>query len=92
MPTHDHSRCLKLRKILQFISVGKYVTGLYYKKQDSQSSSFGGLLTLLIAFFFLVYSVITIDDIFQEYTINLSSYTNEFERFVWVTDPLTNKT
>ena len=92
MPSHDHSRCLRLRKILHFISVGKYETGLYYKKQDSQSSSFGGFVTLLIVFSLLVYRVITIDDIFQEYTINLSSYTDEFERFVWVTDPLTNKT
>ena len=59
-----------IRKVLRSISVGQYRTTLYFKGSHSYSSSFGGLVTIILAIVLL--------------SISLNLLSNCFKRTKWV--------
>ena len=59
-PPDAEERMHWLRQILRKVSVGKYYTKMYFNGKDSQSSSIGGILTLLSGAAIIVWMVFTI--------------------------------
>ena len=41
-------RCMQIKSFLRLISVGKYEMKLYHRGSDDLSSSFGGMLTIVV--------------------------------------------
>ena len=56
----DCGYCRPLTSVLEMISIGAYNTKLYFKKRNNYSSWVGGLVTLVIGYFFalIVWSVL----------------------------------
>ena len=59
--------CGRLKTCLSEISIGQYNTKLYYKGRESQSSSFGGLMTILCAIILIAYSFFMILSILKDF-------------------------
>ena len=55
------SRC---SSCLKMISFGQYRTPLYYKKKDSLSSIFGGLVSIAVVVFMFIFALVTLVPIF----------------------------
>jgi hypothetical protein len=53
---------------LKNVSFGKYRTPLYYKKKDSWSSYFGGVVTLIVMVLIFTFALVTLVPIFQRKT------------------------
>jgi hypothetical protein len=70
-------RCGKCRLLLRLISLGKYETKLYHRGMDSQSSSFGGAVTLLFWLALAVYSYFFMISVFHRDYYNMESSTEE---------------
>jgi hypothetical protein len=56
----ERKKCKKLRDCLQFVSVGKFQTKLYHKGEEELSSSFGGIITILVAIIIVVFAILSI--------------------------------
>ena len=63
----------KVKDFLEQISIGKYNHGLYLGKRLQYSSWVGGVMTIAIAGFFLIFSVFQIVDVFQRKTYNIQT-------------------
>lgn len=63
--------CLsKVSEFIQYISVGKYRTPLYYKNKDHYSTVFSGTVTFICLSILLVYTVLDFKAIFDKDHIN----------------------
>ena len=49
---------------LKMVSIGQYRTPLYYKKSDSWSSLFGGVVTITVVLLIAIFSWVTLVPIF----------------------------
>jgi hypothetical protein len=50
------SKCDRVSQFLRWISLGKYHTVLYSKGEVAQSSSMGGVITLIMGFLLISYA------------------------------------
>ena len=73
--------CGRFKTCLSEISIGQYNTKLYYKGRESQSSSFGGLMTILCAIILITYSYFMILSILRRDKYNLNTTMLESTRF-----------
>ena len=74
-------RCYLLRFILNFISIGKYQSKLYNKGEDTQSSSCGGVTTILCGFIIVIYAALTFDGIIHRHNYNLETKSKELQLY-----------
>ena len=49
-----------IKRLLEFVSLGKHNSGLYFKRQIYQSSWWGGVVTLILFVLMMGYSIKTI--------------------------------
>ena len=56
----------KLKKLLGYVSLGKYRTPLYYKNDDSYSTITTGLVSLIFIVGMIVYAVLVMVPIFEK--------------------------
>ncbi len=52
--------------MIKAVSIGKYTTPLYYKREEHYSSKTGGVITLIFATFFIAYSIWLIVSVFRK--------------------------
>ena len=79
-------RCNKFRYFMRQISLGKYETKLYHRGMDSQSSTFGGMVTILCAVSLAIYSYFLFSSVISREFYNLDRTIEETQRYeykVW---------
>ena len=81
MKNKSKTCCGRLKTCLSEISIGQHNTKLYYKGRESQSSSFGGLMTILCAIILITYSYFMILSILRRDKYNLNTTMLETTRF-----------
>ena len=59
-------KCCEIRPFLRKVSVGQYSTKLYNDGQDTESSSIGGLITIVIGLLIVTYAIIVMNDIIKQ--------------------------
>ena len=64
-------RCNQFRYFMRLISLGKYETKLYHRGMDSQSSTLGGLITILCGLSLAVYSYFLLSSVINRDFYNL---------------------
>ncbi len=70
-----------LREVLRKVSAGKYYTKLYFNGKDTQSSSIGGILTIITAAAFVVWMVFTIIGVINREKYFVDEQMQEIQRF-----------
>lgn len=68
---HFHNFGSRLKRLLEYLSVGKYQTSFYHQGKANHSSILGGLITLVFSISLLVFSVITIKSIVDRDNYNV---------------------
>ena len=66
---------------MRLISLGKYETKLYHRGMDSQSSTLGGLITILCGLSLAVYSYFLLSSVINRDFYNLDRNIEETQRY-----------
>jgi len=77
---------MQFRYLMRLISLGKYETKLYHRGMDSQSSTLGGVLTILCGLTLAFYSYFLFSSVINREVYNLDQIVEETQRYeykVW---------
>jgi hypothetical protein len=70
--------CAPINKFLKAISLGKYDTKLYFDGEPSQSSSIGGIITIICGLVIAFYALVVILNVFSKETYHLDAEARAF--------------
>ncbi len=70
---------------MRLISLGKYETKLYHRGMDSQSSTFGGFVTIFCTVTLVVYSYFLFSSVINRELYNLDLNIDETQRIEYKT-------